>query len=153
MLTWRGTLIDSNIYVGPVHGLVALAGKARAIVFCAEELQPTPYDAQVLGVKIISCPLDDDPTKPVSLKTIVRVMKTAQQIADESKRGPVAVTCHMGINRSAMVAAAALMIRLNISGAEAVKLVRSRRPGTLQNRRFLEFLRAQPAPRAESVSA
>jgi protein-tyrosine phosphatase len=56
----------------------------------------------------------------------------------------VLVHCEMGLNRSALLAGL-MLVHLGTTGAEAVARLQARRPGALYNRRFAEYLAAQPA--------
>jgi len=47
--------------------------------------------------------------------------------------------CGMGFNRSALVAGL-IMIYLGVTGPEAVRLIRERRPGALFNENFASYL-------------
>lgn len=52
----------------------------------------------------------------------------------------VLVHCYEGRNRAGLIAALTARKVLNISGPEAVKLVRDARPGMLYNKTFLKFV-------------
>ena len=136
---WTGTHIAKNIWVGPVptrymHEFVAIA-------FCAKELQPKDRaEAERIAKHSLMCPLDDDFRRGISPEEILSALATARRVVDLSQRGPVACTCHMGINRSALVASIALHMKLDLSGTQAVALMRQRRPGTLTNTAFESYL-------------
>lgn len=56
--------------------------------------------------------------------------------------GPTLVHCQAGLNRSALVAARALMLRDGLSGAQAIALLREKRsPAVLCNRTFEAWLK------------
>lgn len=139
MSQWTGTHIASNIWVGPVP--TRYMQEFVAVAFCAKELQPqNEREARMFARHSLTCPLDDDSSKGISDVEVLCVFATARRVADLSRRGPVAATCHMGINRSALVAATALTLKLDITGSEALALMRQRRPGTISNRAFESFL-------------
>src|SRR4029077_3767312 len=52
--------------------------------------------------------------------------------------------CGMGFNRSALLAGL-ILVYMGTEGAQAVELLRSRRPGALFNQVFADYLRALPA--------
>ena len=58
----------------------------------------------------------------------------------------VLVHCHRGKSRSGLLNALVAMKILGISGADAVDLVRRRRPDALGNAVFTAYLRSLPAP-------
>jgi hypothetical protein len=51
--------------------------------------------------------------------------------------------CGMGHNRCALVAGL-ILTNLGLSGSDAVKLIRSKRPGALYNKAFAEYIECQP---------
>jgi protein tyrosine/serine phosphatase len=57
------------------------------------------------------------------------------------------VLCHclMGFNRSALMAGL-ILVYLGMSGAEALALLRSKRPGALYNETFADYLASIPQP-------
>jgi len=58
----------------------------------------------------------------------------------------VLVHCHKGKSRSGLLNALVAMQILGISGADAVALLRRRRPGALGNQVFSAYLESLPAP-------
>ncbi len=116
------------------------------IVFTAEEYQPA---ARLFPkVRVLHYPYDDE--SPPSQKDMDTAWTAAEEVAGHLRaRSRVLVTCRMGRNRSALVAALALYIVSPASGADVCKLVREKRvdqTGTnaLENRSFRELLRALP---------
>jgi len=69
--------------------------------------------------------------------TVVRLIRLGHKVL---------VHCHMGKNRSGLLNALVAMKILGISGADAVELVRGRRPDALGNAVFTAYLRSLPAP-------
>jgi protein-tyrosine phosphatase len=57
--------------------------------------------------------------------------------------------CGMGFNRSALVAGL-ILVYLGLSGEEAFDLLRRKRPGSLFNEVFANYLRGLPAPASTS---
>ena len=76
-----------------------------------------------------------EPALLVALGDLVADLQTA------GKR--VLIHCAGGMNRSGLLVAAAL-IRNGMAPAEAIALIRDRRPGALNNQQFVEHLLKQP---------
>jgi protein-tyrosine phosphatase len=116
------------------------------IVFTAEEYQP---EAKLFPkVRVLHYPYDD--ANPPSQRDMDTAWTAAEEVANQLRaRRRVLVTCRMGRNRSALVAALALYIVSPASGTDVCALVREKRidqTGTnaLANRSFRELLRALP---------
>lgn len=116
------------------------------IVFTAVEYQPKA--ALFPRVRVLHYPYDD--ANPPSRRDMDTAWTAAEEVAAHLRSGRrVLVTCRMGRNRSALVAALALYIVSPVNGAEVCALVREKRvdeTGTnaLENRSFREFLRTLP---------
>lgn len=112
------------------------------LVLCACELQPRSH---VPGLRILRCPLDDEPYCPLPKEDWGRVKETARLISEcIVNEYRVLTTCAAGINRSGLVNATALCM-LGMTGNEAISLVRRGRPGALRNHQFLvQLLCAYP---------
>ena len=115
------------------------------VVLVSKEYQPRTGDIQ--GVVVRRYPFDDSltPTRG-DLRT---AWEAATTVANDVMRGRrVLVTCSMGRNRSALVAALALHMVTGMSGERAMKEVQARRVDrlgvrALSNPAFRGFLRAQ----------
>lgn len=108
------------------------------VVFCAEEYQPR--SSSFPGVRVIRCGIDDD---DLTRREKEKVLVTALDVDDSRRDGEeVLVTCWQGVNRSALVAASALILA-GKSPAGAIEMVRRRRrvPHVLSNPSFVRFLR------------
>lgn len=107
-------------------------------IHCAAE---TPPD--FVGVRNKWLRIDDVPT-PWNADPAWRrdVMAAAQDAANVlSQGGTVLTTCFMGLNRSGLISALALL-HLGVSADDAVELVRAARGNhALGNRTFVEFIR------------
>ena len=80
---------------------------AQVLVFCAKELQP--YSRDYPGVQVFHAPFDDTPNPP-TIEEWRTVKKAAKQVRLSLDVGKTClVTCHMGLNRSGLVCALALM--------------------------------------------
>lgn len=105
----------------------ASLGPFNVLVACAEELPYGPGDFP--GLRVVSAPLDDDPQ--ASRDALRLTLVTAQSAASTAlrlARGPILCTCHMGLNRSALVAAYILhRLYPQLPGPQIVKIIREKR--------------------------
>lgn len=142
-MTLEATEIIPRLYQGsrpPLGGAVS-AEKFSAVVLAAKEFQPPSQLFQ--GVRVIYVPLEDTRLMPHDFLAAQR----ASQLAIEAylTGGKVLVTCLAGINRSGLVTALVLHGLTGMSGSDAVKLIRRRRPIALLNRSYLQALRSLPS--------
>jgi len=94
----------------------------QVLVLCAMEFQPHAEDFP--GVTVLRCPIDDAEPRPQEL---AMVKQAAKDVARHVKAGRhTLVTCQMGLNRSAFVAALA-MINMGVEPAEAIARIRGKR--------------------------
>jgi len=108
------------------------------IVLCAAEYQPQAFEH--FSGRILRPAIPDDALDNGELR---RVITAATDVAGALKSGKrVLVTCQMGINRSALVAALALGRVIRATPDELVALLRAKRhPQCLYNAHFREYLR------------
>jgi protein-tyrosine phosphatase len=108
----------------------------NVIVLCAKEFQPPSYAYP--GQTVLRVPINDDFLRPLSESDTALVISNARTVARYLESGArVLVTCRMGINRSALIAAMAMQIAYDMSAAEAVDQIRATRsPWALNNPRF-----------------
>jgi len=106
--------LDANRVVGRLlMGSFPPAGPfvqryANVLVLCAKELQPPPEAFR--GIRVINAPLNDDGT-PMTDREVRTAQRAARAVRTSLDAGLVClVTCHMGLNRSGLVAALALML-------------------------------------------
>lgn len=127
--------VGHGLYVGsfPDPGLDFSTIGVHSLVFCAMELQPSPLHYP--NVHILRCPIDDaDPIRPGDFDIVREAsMKVAKLLKRKRK---VICTCRMGLNRSAFVAAMALM-RLGVNPQKAIDDIRKARgDGAMSNPAF-----------------
>lgn len=145
--TVSASRIVEGLYVGSEPPPGDYTGMVDVIVLVAEEYQPD--DSAFPGVRVRRFPFDD--TRVPSDRDIAMAWAAGEAIARDMRRGRrVLSTCHMGRNRSALVAALALHLVTGESGAEALRIVRSRRTDdvgvrALSNPTFQRLLSALPA--------
>ncbi len=108
------------------------------VVLCAVEYQPDPvaFRGRVLRVR-----LDDAGPAPTT-REIAEAAGASARVAAEVRRGGRAlVTCHQGRNRSAFVAALAMVQLCQLPIAEIIARLRAARgPHALSNPHFVAFL-------------
>lgn len=106
------------------------------LVLCAQELQPKVLAFQKY---ILRCPIPDG---ALTRAETTLALGTGRAVANALLRGKtVLVTCAMGINRSALVAALALGLITTLSADQLVAVLRARRnPLCLSNAGFRDVL-------------
>ncbi len=112
-----------------------------AIVLAAMEYQPP---AELFpGAEVIHAPLDDAPGRPMRADEIALATKAAGRVARRLRAGRrVLVTCQMGLNRSALVAALAMHDVYGMGADEIIaRLRRARGTWSLSNPNFEQLLR------------
>lgn len=137
--------VGRNLWVGAVPIYPEEVEKNfDAVVLAAEEFQKNIADLQRPSVRVILAPMDDhDPTAEEK----VIALKAALQVYDLNKMGKrVLVTCAKGVNRSALIAALA-MVLAGSSADEAIARIRAhRKPASgatpLFNEHFCKLIKA-----------
>ena len=111
------------------------------IVLAAVEYQPPA--SSFPGVEVIHAPLDDAPGRPMTEDEIALATKTAARVARRLRVGRrVLVTCALGLNRSALVAALAMHEIYGMDAEEIIKRLRDARGmWSLSNPNFERLLR------------
>jgi protein-tyrosine phosphatase len=138
--------IIAGLWVGAAPPPGDYTDRFDVIVFTADEYQPAA--GMFPGVRVRHFPFDDS-TQPTD-RDLATAWAAAEAVARYMRRGQrVLVTCRMGRNRSALVAAFALYLITEAPGADILALVRSRRTDAvgvqaLSNRAFQAYLRALP---------
>jgi protein-tyrosine phosphatase len=107
-----------------------------ALVLCAKEIQPERTGFH--GV-VIRCPIVDG---TVDQSMLARVSATSRMVVTFLAGGKrVLITCAMGLNRSALVAALAIAQLTTKSADEIIALIRDKRdPRALYNPNFVALL-------------
>jgi protein-tyrosine phosphatase len=139
----NASAITRNLSVGAAPEPGYYSARFDTLVLVSEEYQPP--DSAFPGIRVRRFPFDD------SVHPSPRDFETAwaagEAVARDITRGRrVLVTCSLGRNRSALVAAIALYLVMGVSGAQAANLVRARRVDAygvraLSNPAFRRFLR------------
>ncbi len=106
------------------------------LVLCAVEIQP---ERLAFSRRVVRCPLPDASLTALEQRlAISRARVVAGALASGQR---VLVTCHKGLNRSALVAALALACITRMSSRDLVRLIRERRsPKALGNPHFVRLL-------------
>jgi protein-tyrosine phosphatase len=107
-----------------------------ALALCAAEFQPSP--SRFPGVLVVSAPMHDH---TLDTPTLEQAERAAEQVCEALlERQPTLITCAMGKNRSGLVTGLVLVRFYGLSGREAVRLIRHKRPGALTNESFADYL-------------
>lgn len=125
--------IAPKLYLG---GAPRSCGPFDVVVLAAYELQNIP-----LRCVVIQAPLDDAVPSKEEIKTALSAARKVQQFRRQGAR--VLVTCAQGINRSALIAALALMME-GLSARKAIAQIRRNRKAhmkPLSNKAFVQVLR------------
>lgn len=116
------------------------------LALCAVEIQP-----EQLGFRgqVVRCPIHDN-GQPPTPREVKLALDAGRAVAASLVTGKtVLVTCHMGLNRSALVAGLGLGLVTRMTGDQIVELIRERRSHlALGNPHFVAMLeRYVPGPR------
>lgn len=105
------------------------------MALCAVEHQDQ-HGEEVCAPLVARLPIHD--TLSLTAKELARVRRVARWVADKVRRRLVVLcSCHLGLNRSGLVAALA-MRQLGVSAAEAIRIIKGTRgPMALSNPYFL----------------
>lgn len=138
----EATQIRDGLWQGsrPPSGQVVRDAGFSLLVLCAKEYQLPAH--KFVGVEVVSVSTTDSWWWPPAPEAIAGWKSAAQKVVETLRRGDKAlVTCFAGINRSSVVSCLSLMEAFGMSAREAIDLVQERRPGTLTNPIFLEWLK------------
>ena len=131
--------VAPGLYVGskPAHG----RHPYDVIVLAAEEYQP--HAARFPGAHVIHVPLDDAPWRQMRPDEIADAVRTGAAVAQHLRAvRRVLVSCAMGLNRSALVAALAMHDVHGMGADEIVaRIRRARGEWALSNPNFEKLLR------------
>lgn len=146
--------IAPRLFVGSKPSLGRLEG-VDVLVLAAEEYQPDA--AKFPGVEVMHMPIDDS-ALGMSAHEVVAVLQTAARVARRLRAGrAVLVTCQMGLNRSALVAAIALHEIYGMTADEIIRRLRVARGAySMSNphfERMLRFVIAAKRQRETSMSS
>lgn len=137
--------IATKLWMGAYPKIDMCDGRFGLIVLAAIERPDLPFGCRGQGV--VRVPLDDIDA-PMEPQDIALAIKAAETVNAARRRGiRVLVSCNMGVNRSGLVTAMALVLE-GMSPDSAIALVRTkRRPRTtdlepLCNDEFVRVVRA-----------
>lgn len=133
------TLVAPNLFIGsrPPPGRYRWLG---VIALCAKEYQLPSYAFP--HVTVLYAPLDDDPRRPMTDAEISTAVSTGGTVARYLHAGHrVLTTCHMGLNRSALVAGIAMRHAFGMNADDVVEQIRGQRgDSALGNPNFVQLL-------------
>jgi hypothetical protein len=143
----QSSFICPNLFIGalPPPGRKLQNAGIECVLFCASEYQPPKSIYK--NVKCFYFPLDDSVLTQGIMQNAGAGAKKLRACLDGNV--PTLVTCQMGINRSAFVAALALMLPARgktatpscLTGQQAISLIREKRsPSCLTNPHFFSKL-------------
>lgn len=125
------------------------------LVLASREMQPDAEGLEnvkriIPGVKLILVPLDDVENPRIMRDIGERAQQAASRVTEKLREGKtVLVTCTAGMNRSGLISALTLRELLNISGKDAVEMVRSGRApsgrAAFTNDVFRSYVESLPA--------
>lgn len=111
------TRVGSKLYIGSRPGPELLKHGFDVVVLCAKERQDVWPDIHTIRV-----PFNDS---ELSYRTYTRAVKAAMAVTRYRLAGQrVLVTCNMGVNRSALVAALSLMQLERLSARDVLERIR-----------------------------
>ena len=145
-MTLDAHCVATGLWVGGYPGSsVTLRHSFDVLVLCAEELQGVDTDIEVLRV-----PFDDTSAKQPPLSQLLEMAQRINRRRLAGKR--VLVTCAAGVNRSAFVAALALVLE-GRSAKAVIRRIRARRQPpvgghALRNALFVALLKQVAERRA-----
>jgi len=133
-----------NLFVGSKPAL-GRHGDIDTLVLAARENQPPTH--LFPGLEVIHVPLDDAPGRQMHAAEIESALRAAQCVAQRLRSGRrVLVTCQMGLNRSALIAALAMHGVYGMRPDEIIaRLRRARGRWALSNPNFEKLLRTVDA--------
>ena len=103
-----------------------------------------PPAEEIDGLIYLKCPLVDHDALPDEGLTLRLAGLVAGLVGDGHR---ALVHCTFGRNRSGLIVSLIVREALNLTGAQALEHVQSRRRGTVNNETFAAWLRTLPAPR------
>lgn len=121
--------VDRDLFVGSKPDKTDAVERAgfKVLVLCAREYQPRSVEFGFHGsCRVLHAPIDDARLSPLEVMTVRSAANdVARAVADKRK---TLVTCQMGLNRSALVAALAMLrLRPNLSASACIRVIRARR--------------------------
>lgn len=122
------------------------------LVLCEAGFQPA--ESSFPGLKVIRFPFYDEPMLPDMNRLKELTQKLAYLVIDGAK---VLVVCHMGVNRSGLVATLTRLEITGDSGAQTLQEIDKLKPITLTNSTFRNYIASLPEseglvdPRAKVV--
>jgi len=144
-MTLRSPAVDASqvapgLWVGarPPPGHYRWLG---AIVLAAREWQPPSFVYP--NVAVLHVPLADDPTRPMPSTQTASAISAARTVTRYLQSGRrVLVTCHLGLNRSSLIAGLAMRLAFGTKADDAIATIRQARgPLALRNPTFVRLLR------------
>lgn len=139
----RGDRVAPRLYVGPAPQPNDDLGNVDILVMAAVEIR-APRQLRNFRGAILNCGIEDD-WRGIGDKEKAKIVLAARTVAKALYSGKtVLCTCHMGWNRSSLVAACALKLCTGLALDDIVARIRDARgEDALSNPSFVEFLYAE----------
>lgn len=133
---YDATVIAPRLWLGGVPPFDRDLPTIDVLVLCARELQPS---APAFHGVTLRCPLNDADPSPTEIRIADQAALAVAKAIASTKR--VLVTCHLGLNRSALVVALALHRLTTMSGDQIIERIRDRRGrAALGNQHFVALI-------------
>lgn len=141
MVTWSDfNEVAPGLFVGSKPPPGRPAGADVLVLAASEHQPPSAWFPEML---VVRAPLEDTPTRVMREEEIRTALRTASLVVERLRAGcKVLVTCAMGWNRSALIAALALQKLQDLSVDEIITRMRQARGiFSLSNPNFEKLLR------------
>lgn len=133
------TLVAPNLFIGgrPPPGRYRWLS---VIVLCAKGYQLPSFAFP--GTTVVYVPLEDDPSRPMHDTEVSSAISNAGTVSRYLHAGHrVLVTCHAGLNRSALVAGLAMQQTFDMTAIEVIDQIRELRgPRAFSNPNFVRLM-------------
>jgi protein-tyrosine phosphatase len=133
---YDATVIAPRLWIGAKPPFDKDLPKVDMLVLCAAELQP---ESIAFHGTIARCPIPDGALDATQARLVMQTAVVVAQAIVAGKR--VLVTCHMGLNRSALVIALALHQLTTMNHEQIVEHIRRQRSlSALGNKHFVAII-------------
>jgi len=133
---YDATVVSPRLWIGAKPPLDKDLPGVDLLVLCAAEIQP---DRLAFHGAVLRCPIPDAELDAAQLRLVMQTSVAVAKAIVGGKR--VLVTCHMGLNRSALVVALALH-QLTTMGSDQIvaHIRRHRSQSALSNQHFVAII-------------
>jgi hypothetical protein len=133
---YDATVISPRLWIGSSPPLDRDLPKIDVLVMCALEVQP---EKLAFHGTVLRCPIPDKRLDPTQARLVIQTAVTVARAIVNGQR--VLVTCHLGLNRSALVVALALHQLTTMGAPQIVDHIRRHRSlSALSNKHFVGLI-------------